>query len=70
MDELKEFYDEVARVAYDLYEKRGRGHGQDREDWFKAEIIVRKRYGKGREQTAVAVKPAKKKASRKEKIRA
>ncbi len=46
MDELKEFYDEVARVAYDLYEKRGRGHGQDREDWFKAEIIVKKRYRK------------------------
>ena len=30
MDELKDFYDEVAKVAYDLYEKRGRIHGHDR----------------------------------------
>ncbi len=44
MSELKDFYDEVARVAYDLYEKRGRIHGHDLEDWLKAETIVKKRY--------------------------
>ena len=58
MDELKDFYDEVAKVAYELYGKRGRIHGQDMEDWFKAEMIVRKRYDKRIEQEAGIVKPA------------
>ncbi len=47
MKELKDFYDEVALVAYDLYEKRGKIHGHDMEDWLKAEIIVKKKYEKG-----------------------
>jgi hypothetical protein len=58
MDQLKNFYDEVAKVAYELYEKRGRVHGQDREDWFKAEMIVKKRYEKGMGQAAGVVKQA------------
>lgn len=70
MDELRKFYDEVAKVAYGLYEKRGRGHGRDMEDWFEAEMIMKKRYEKGIGQTAVAVKPATKKVNRKEKIKA
>ena len=57
MSELKDFYDEVAKVAYELYEKRGRVHGQDMEDWFSAESIVKKRYEKGSQQAGV-VKPA------------
>ena len=44
MDELKKFYDEVAKVAYDLFEIRGKVHGHDMADWLKAEIIVKKRY--------------------------
>ncbi len=56
MDELKIFYDEVARVAYDLYEKRGKIHGHDREDWLKAEMIVKKRYAKGTRTRAEAAK--------------
>lgn len=60
MDELKDFYDEVAKVAYDLYEKRGRVHGQDTEDWFKAEMIVKKRYGKERSREAVGRKTGQK----------
>lgn len=32
---------EVARVAYLLFEQRGGGHGQDQQDWFEAERIVR-----------------------------
>ena len=36
-------YDEVARVAYLLYEQRGYAHGYDQEDWVKAEQIVRQR---------------------------
>jgi hypothetical protein len=35
--------DEVARVAYELYERRGCEHGRDREDWLQAEEIVRRR---------------------------
>lgn len=34
---------EVARVAYELYEQRGRTNGYDLEDWFRAETIVRQR---------------------------
>jgi len=58
MDELKNFYDEVAKVAYGLYEKRGRGHGRDREDWFEAEMIVKKRYEKRKGREAGVVKQA------------
>ncbi len=57
MNELKNFYDAVAKVAYDLYEKRGRVLGQDMEDWFKAEMIVEKRYEKGMERETGVVKP-------------
>ena len=34
---------EVARVAYELFERRGRLHGYDQEDWFTAERIVAQR---------------------------
>ncbi len=34
---------EVAVVAYELYERRGRVQGHDREDWLQAERIVRAR---------------------------
>ena len=36
-------YEEVARVAYELYEQRGRQDGLDQADWFKAETIVKQR---------------------------
>lgn len=34
---------EVARVAYALYEQRGRVDGHDLEDWLEAEQLVRQR---------------------------
>jgi Protein of unknown function (DUF2934) len=34
---------EIALVAYELYERRGRVQGHDREDWLQAERIVRAR---------------------------
>ena len=40
--------DEVARVAFELFERRGRTHGQDRQDWFQAERIVRQRRSNGK----------------------
>ena len=33
--------DEVARVAYALYEQRGRADGRDFDDWLNAERIVK-----------------------------
>lgn len=36
---------EVARVAYELFERDGRVDGRDREHWFEAERIVRERAG-------------------------
>lgn len=57
MNELENFYDEVAKVAYDLFEKRGQTHGYDMEDWLKAEMIVKKRYTQETEQVPAVVKP-------------
>ena len=37
--------EDIARVAYALYEQRGRANGYDLEDWLRAEEIVRKRRG-------------------------
>ncbi len=36
-------FSEVARVAYELYEQRGREDGHDFEDWLRAERIVQER---------------------------
>jgi hypothetical protein len=38
--------EEIARVAYTLYEKRGYSNGKDFADWIEAEKIVSKKYGK------------------------
>lgn len=35
---------EVARIAYELYEQRGCQPGHDFDDWLQAEIIVRRRH--------------------------
>ncbi len=56
MSRLADFYIEVAKVAYELYEKRGRIHGHDMEDWLQAETIVLKRYEK--EKADPKAKPA------------
>jgi hypothetical protein len=33
--------DEVARLAHQLWNDRGRQHGRDAEDWFRAEELLR-----------------------------
>jgi len=43
----KNIYDEIAKVAHDLYEKSGRVHGRDVQNWLEAEKIVLARYEKG-----------------------
>ena len=35
--------EEIARVAYELFERRGQTHGGDQQDWFEAERILRPR---------------------------
>jgi hypothetical protein len=52
MNELDTFYDEVSKVAYDLFEKRGKVHGHDMADWLKSEMIVKKRYLDKKDQAA------------------
>jgi hypothetical protein len=60
----KNLYDEIARVAYELYEKCGCIHGHDIEHWFEAERLVITRL-----QSETGEKPGKpetpRKASRK-----
>jgi hypothetical protein len=34
-------HSEIARRAYELYERRGGGHGRDLDDWFLAENELR-----------------------------
>ena len=34
---------EIAQTAYELFQQRGGAHGQDQEDWFEAERIIRAR---------------------------
>lgn len=31
---------DVAKIAYDLFERRGRAHGHDVSDWLKAEALA------------------------------
>ena len=38
------FREEIAKVAYDLFERSGRVQGLDLDDWFEAERIVMKRH--------------------------
>jgi hypothetical protein len=64
MGKYKSLYDEIVRVAYDFYEKRGRVHGYHLEDWLEAERIVLKRHAKEIEQEADTIGSTKgKKAS-------
>ncbi len=41
---LEHEHREIARVAYALFEARGRRHGHDRNDWFEAQRIVQQRH--------------------------
>ena len=39
-----DLHDEIAKVAYELYEKSGRVQGKDLENWTEAEKIVKARH--------------------------
>ncbi len=59
----KSKYDEIAKVAHDLYEKSGRIHGRDMQNWLEAERIVLTRYEKStkKEKPVKSSKPTPKK---------
>ena len=42
----RDLNEEIAKVAYDLYEKRGKRGGNDFDDWVRAEKIVTERSAK------------------------
>jgi hypothetical protein len=50
-------YDEIARVAYSIYEKRGYRHGSDLQDWVEAERLVMKKSSKNMESESKSSKP-------------
>ena len=52
----KNMRDEIARVAYGFYEKRGCVSGNDFLDWLEAEKIVKQKYSK---ESTTAVKSIK-----------
>ncbi len=63
-----ELHDEIAKVAYELYEKDGRQHGKDEEHWFEAERIVKARQAeqkKAAEPVSKQKRPAAKKPAKK-----
>ncbi len=52
---MNKLHDEIAKVAYELYEKRGRSEGSHFDDWLEAEKIVLAAHVKGQQKEA---KPA------------
>ena len=42
---LQSFLEEVRKGAYELFLQRGSAHGNDLEDWLKAEKKVKQKYG-------------------------
>ncbi len=59
---MNKLQDEIARIAYELYEKRGRGHGCHLDDWLEAERIVLSRHVKTSEASTKSPKAKKLKA--------
>lgn len=58
---------EISRVAYELYKKRGGVHGHDLDDWCEAERVVMVMYGEMPEGKGEAVKEKKRRAAAKPK---
>jgi len=50
---------DIAKVAYELYEKRGKTHGYNFNDWIEAEKIVMERHVKEIENKAEKISTAK-----------
>jgi hypothetical protein len=62
---MMDHYDEIARVAYDIFEREGMIHGRHFDHWVEAEIIVTTKYNDKTEQNnAEETKPKKKAATK------
>jgi hypothetical protein len=62
-----DYYDEIARVAYDIFEREGMVHGRHVDHWIEAEIIVTTRYkdaDKNGQNDGEVSKPKKKAATK------
>ena len=51
MKRKKELHDEIARVACELYKKRGMAQGDDLKDWLEAEKIVMEKHERHAKET-------------------
>ena len=60
-------YNEIAKVAYGLYEKSGYIQGRELDHWFEAEKIVMARLAKEEKKREESKKTGKKTETRKEK---
>ncbi len=60
---MSKLYEEIAKVAYELYEKRGRGDGCHVDDWLEAERIVMARRADSAEAGVKPLKRAKTRSS-------
>ena len=63
MPEKNNYFDEIAKVAYELFENSGRMYGCELENWLAAEKIVMERHSREREEDANSTGSTKKKAS-------
>jgi hypothetical protein len=52
--DLSRYHDEIAILAYHLWEESGYRHGNDEENWFRAQEEIRRRYSETRTMTARA----------------
>lgn len=63
-------HEEIAKLAYELYEKSGRLEGRDLENWCEAERIVlarlagKEKTGKGKAETPAKIEKANKDAGK------
>lgn len=64
----KDFSDEIAKFAYDLYEKRGKIHGYALEDWLRAEKKVMMKYNREIEKESETISSTKKEKTSGEKM--
>jgi hypothetical protein len=56
----KSIHDEIAKVAYELYEKEGSVHGNDLRYWFEAEYIVMVKHEKHLQEIEKQAEPVNK----------
>ncbi len=59
MDKGRNTHDEIARVAYELCEKRGKAHGHEMSDWLEAERIVMRTSAPGKRGETKGMKSSK-----------